>query len=242
MRIHWLQHVPFEGLGSIEAWASETGHLLRFTRLFAGEKLPGVADFDWLIVMGGPMNVDEEDRYPWLAAEKQLISRAIEEGRAVLGLCLGAQLIARALGARVYPNAQKEIGWFPIEMTEASRHDPLFREFPGRFEAFHWHGDTFDLPEGAVRIARSEACENQGFVYRDRVIGLQFHLETTPAGAGQLIDACGDDLRPGPFVQDAAAILADRQRFRTVNGLMRALLEGLPPGRPAGKRTSELQP
>mgnify|MGYP000849044073 CR=1 FL=1 len=180
MRIHALQHVPFEPPGSIEAWARHAGHALAITHLYRGDPLPAVEEPDLLVVLGGPMSVHDEARYPWLIDEKRFIERAIAAGRRVLGICLGAQLIAQVLGARVYANDEKEIGWFAVEATAAARTAAVFEGFPPRLLAFHWHGETFDIPAGAVHAARSAACAHQAFAFGDRVVGLQFHLETTP--------------------------------------------------------------
>ena len=214
MKLHWLQHVPFEGLGIIEEWAEASGFEISCTRLFAGGRLPEIETFDWLVVMGGPMGIYDYEDHPWLAAEKQFIKTAIEADKTVLGICLGAQLIADVLGAKVYPGPQKEIGWFPIQRAEGAP-----KIIPDQLTAFHWHGDTFEIPDGAVRLASSEACKNQGFVYNDRVAALQFHLETTPESMEALIENCADEL-PGsdaPLQRNAAgreAILEERQITR----------------------------
>jgi GMP synthase-like glutamine amidotransferase len=176
-----------------------------WTRLFAGEPLPRVDDIDMLIAMGGPMSVNDEETLPWLRAEKQLVRDAIARDRRLLGVCLGAQLIASALGSRVYRNSVKEIGWFPIQSP--SPPECGFR-FPAESMVFHWHGETFDLPPGAVHLAKSEGCANQAFQLKHNVIGLQFHLETTPDGALALLDNCRDDLTPGPYVQAEAELRA----------------------------------
>jgi GMP synthase-like glutamine amidotransferase len=223
MRIHTLQHVDFEGLGSIEEWATAHGETITCSRLFANEPLPGVEEFDWLIVMGGPMNIYQEDSYPWLRQEKALIKEAIEEGKVVLGVCLGAQLIADVLGARVSKNRFREIGWFPL--TEA--HTIMTGIIPAKALVMHWHGDTFGLPPGAELLASSEACTNQGFIYRDRVVGLQFHLETTPKSLSALIDHGQDELEPGPYIQTPIEMLADPSRFTAINQMMAALLDHL---------------
>lgn len=186
MNVHYLQHVAFEGLGSIEAWVRRGGHTLGATHFYRGDPLPAVDAMDLLVVMGGPMNIYEEADYPWLADEKRFIERAIAAGRRVLGICLGAQLVADVLGARVYANAEKEIGWFQVEKTESAAASRLFAAFPAQLDVFHWHGDTFDIPAGAVRVARSAGCANQAFVYDKRVVGLQFHLETTSDSARQI--------------------------------------------------------
>lgn len=226
MRIHYLQHVSFEGLGTIEGWAQSHGHRLAATHLYAGEALPRSTEFDWLIVMGGPMGVGEEREYPWLGAEKRLIGEAIAAGKVVLGICLGAQLIAEVLGARVSANPHKEIGWFPLHRVSQS---PAAAFLPPELEAFHWHGDTFELPPGAEQLARSAACEQQGFLWQERVVGLQFHLETTPASAATLIAHGGEDLAGarGPYIQTPAAMGGDPTRFATINRVMAKLLDRL---------------
>jgi GMP synthase (glutamine-hydrolysing) len=230
MNLHYLQHVPFEGPGTIENWVRNSGHSLGATHFYRGDSLPGIDAVDLLVVMGGPMNIYEEADYPWLADEKRFIERAIAAGRRVLGICLGAQLIADVLGARVYANADKEIGWFPVEKTESA--PELFSFFSQRVEVFHWHGDTFDIPVGAVHAARSAGCANQSFVYDERVIGLQFHLETTPHSARQLIAHGASDLVEGRYIQTPQAMLADPGRFDTVNRLMQDLLDRLIADRP----------
>ncbi|MHB1401690.1 MAG: type 1 glutamine amidotransferase [Thiobacillus sp.] len=227
MNIHYLQHVPFEGLGSIGDWVRREGHTLGATRFYLGEPLPPVQKVDLLMVMGGPMNIHEEARYPWLADEKRFIERVIAAGRRVLGICLGAQLVADVLGAKVYANADKEIGWFPVETTETISGDSLFAAFPRRIEVFHWHGDTFDIPAGAVHVARSAGCAHQAFVYDERVVGLQFHLETTPASAYQIITHGADELVEGRYIQTPQAMLADVRRFDAINQEMQELLDRL---------------
>ena len=157
MKLHWCQHVPFEGLGSIEKWANRSGHLLTSTQFYSGDRLPSVDAFDCLVIMGGPMNIYEEDKFPWLSDEKRFVRDAICSGKSVLGICLGAQLVADVLGAAIYPNTYREIGWFPVKRTADTEYD---RFLPEEVEAFHWHGDTFDSPPGSIHLARSEACEN----------------------------------------------------------------------------------
>jgi GMP synthase-like glutamine amidotransferase len=198
VKVHVLQHAPFEGLGSIAAWLSEHHAAVSVTRLFAGGPLPSADAFELLIAMGGPMSVNDEDALPWLRSEKQLVRDAVTAGRRVLGVCLGAQLIASALGARVFRNRVKEIGWFPVQAVPSP---PDTFRFPAELEVFHWHGETFDLPPGAVRLARSEGCEQQAFQIGRNVLGLQFHLETTPESVDAMLENGRDDLTPGPFVQ-----------------------------------------
>lgn len=226
-RLHYLQHVPFEGLGSIEPWARAAGLDIIGTKLFESVDFPEPADIDLLVVMGGPMSVNDEDALPWLVAEKAFVRQCVERGTPVLGVCLGAQLLASALGARVYPNHEKEIGWFPISGVGDAGGDDRFR-FPHEVDVFHWHGETFDLPEGAVRLATSAACENQAFQVGRTVIGLQFHLETTPDSAHALVRHCRDELVEGRYIQPEAALVdVPPARYAWINALMANVLDYL---------------
>jgi GMP synthase (glutamine-hydrolysing) len=232
LHIHYLQHVPFEGPGFIESWALMRGHRLTATHLYAGHRLPATDELDWLFILGGPMNVYEESRFPWLAREKRFIGEALREGKVVIGVCLGAQLLACVLGAKVTRNPCVEIGWYPVEKTSQALQSSLSGFLPDSFPAFHWHGDTFELPRGAVHLARSEACENQAFAYGDRVVAFQFHLESTGESVENLIYNCPEDLAEGPFIQSPLQMLADLGRFRAINGLMADIFDGLAGQRP----------
>jgi GMP synthase-like glutamine amidotransferase len=227
MRIHYLQHVAFEGIGSMAPYFIDKGHRLSSTRLYLNEPLPQLNDFDWLIVMGGPMGVDDELKYQWLSREKAFIKSSIESGKIILGICLGAQLIAAVLGAKVYKNHHREIGWFPIAISEQANDTIFQRVFPQRLEVFHWHGDTFDIPESGVPLASSKACPNQGFIVENRIVGLQFHLETTPDSASALVENCREDLDGSEFVQSEKEILSKESRFLRINEVMNAVLERL---------------
>ncbi len=227
MKIHYLQHVAFEGLASIEPWAKSKGHSLSATRFYNNEPLPNVEDIDWLIIMGGPMNIYEESKYPWLAQEKRFIEQAIENEKIILGICLGSQLIADALGAKVFPNQDKEIGWFPIELTSEEQTPQVFNFLPNQFTVFHWHGDTFDLPDGATRIAKSEGCENQAFAYGERVIGLQFHLESTKGSVQKILENCSDEIVEGRYIQKPDEMLSQEDNFRQINEAMHGILDRL---------------
>jgi GMP synthase-like glutamine amidotransferase len=208
MRIQVLQHVPFEGPAGIADWAASRCHHLSVTHLYRGDPLPGLDGFDRLVVMGGPMGIYDEENHPWLAPEKAFLGAAIAARKSIVGVCLGAQLLADCLNARVYRNPHKEIGWFPIELTPDGMTDPVFGPLGPGLEVYHWHGDTFPLPTGAVHLARSAGCEHQAFLYQGRVLGLQFHLETTPETLAALVDNCADEIVPGPYVQDAATMRA----------------------------------
>lgn len=208
MRVQVLQHVWFEGPGNMTSWLAARGAEIGYTRFYEPDaKLPDTRDPDLVIVMGGPMSVNDERQYPWLSAEKRFIGEAVRHGTPLVGVCLGAQLIASALGAKVYPNVTKEIGWLPIE---AVAHGGDAFRFPARQTVFHWHGETFDLPPGAVHLARSAACANQAFQIGKSVIGMQFHLETTPATADLIIDNCRDEL----LAEDGRSWVQSEQQLR----------------------------
>ena len=204
-RIHCIEHVPFETPGCIADWVVERGHSFASTRVYAGDLYPELEAFDALVVMGGPMGVHDADVYPWLVEERQLIERAVDTDKHVLGVCLGAQLLASALGARVYRNRFKEIGWFPMHATEAG---VTAWNLPGKLLAFHWHGDAFELPSGAMHLAKSDACEHQMFALGTKVVGIQFHLEMTRDGVAELVRHCGDEIGEGPYIQSAAKMAA----------------------------------
>jgi len=226
MRAHYIQHVPFEGLGSIAPWLAARGARVTSTPVFDDPVFPAADDFDWLIVMGGPMGANDDALHPWLAPEVALIAEAVAAGKVVLGICLGAQLVARALGARVYANDEPEIGWFPVGAPEGPGGDdggPL--RLP--IEALHWHGDTFELPPGAVHLAESAGCRHQAFRVGHRVLALQFHLEMTAAGVHGMMEACRDEIRAAPFIQAEEEILGDEGRFRRINREMERALEWL---------------
>lgn len=228
MRIHVFQHVPFEGPASIGEWAAANGHALSTTHLYLDETPPPLDDIDWLVIMGGPMSIHDENLHPWLVVEKAFIREAITGGKTVIGVCLGAQHIAHALGARVYRGRHKEIGWLPVKQTEPESDSDVFAHLPQEFTVYQWHGETFDLPDGAIRLASSEVCENQAFLYDNRVLGLQFHLESTEESVQLLIEKCGNELAESPYIQPADTMLANGSRhFATINRAMTGILDWL---------------
>ena len=230
MRAHYLQHVPFEGLGSIGPWLEAAGYEVTGTRFFEAAKLPDKNEIDLLVVMGGPMSIHDEHEFPWLVPEKRFVRKVIESGKPVVGICLGAQLIASAMGAKVYRNEAKEIGWFPIQGA-GDKGGATF-SFPPSLMVFHWHGETFDLPDGATLLASSKACVNQAFQLGRSVIGLQFHLETTPDSARRIVAACRDELIPSPYIQTEKEILsAGSERFGSINKMMGQVLAFLQQGK-----------
>ncbi|HLP05672.1 MAG TPA: type 1 glutamine amidotransferase [Paludibacter sp.] len=222
-KIHALFHVPFEGLGCIEAWIALNGHILTTSEFYGSYKLPDIEHIDWLVVMGGPMGVSDESVYPWLREEKEFIRQAIEKNKTVTGICLGSQLIAEVLGARVYPNKQKEIGWFNISGTEKALKHPLFSLFESEFPVFHWHGDTFDLPDGSELLYSSSATANQAFIFRNKVLGLQFHLEATAGSLRAMTENGADELIQSETVQAEKQILATNQVEETNRKMYRIL-------------------
>ncbi len=222
IRVHCIEHVSFETPGRIADWVVERGHSFATTRVYDREPFPSVDAFDALVVMGGPMGVHDDARFAWLADEKRLIEEAIETEKKVLGVCLGAQLIASVLGARVYRNRFKEIGWFPLQVAEAGR---ARWDLPKEFTAFHWHGDAFDLPKDAVHLAKSAACENQMFAVGAKVVGIQFHLEATRAAVEDMLRHGAADLGEGPYVRAPSAMLAPDAPFAAAHALLDGVLD-----------------
>ena len=182
-----LQHIACEPPGVYEDVLLERGATIERVELDEGERLPERRDFDAVIAMGGPMSVNDEADHPWLADEKRFIAESVGSGTPFWGVCLGVQLLAASLGARVYAGPEPEVGLLPVEITPAGRDDPVFADAPDGLVTLQWHGDTFELPDGAVRLASSPAYENQAFRVRN-AYGVQFHLEVTPAMAREWAD------------------------------------------------------
>lgn len=224
MHIIILQHMPHEGAGSIADWASARGHRQHIVHLYLDEAPPAVEDFDLLVVLGGDMNVYDQADHPWLAPERSLIQATLAANKPVVGICLGAQQIALALGATVYANDQREVGFWPIFKTA----DVL--PLPDELRVLHWHGDTFDLPADARLFASSEACRNQMFLAADGLaLGLQCHIETT---ADMVDDFCRDDaayLVPPPgqgrWMQDAARMRTETTAYPAMRDALFTLLD-----------------
>ena len=227
-RIHILQHVSFEGPGFIADWILRHQHGHTCCCLSAGDQLPEIYTFDWLIIMGGPMGIYDETDYPWLKAEKQFIRKAIDNNKILIGFCLGAQLLSDALGARVHSEQQPEIGWYPVFQTDEGFSDPWIQNFPSGKYFFHWHSDQFAIPRGAVHLFRSEACLSQGFRYGNHIFAFQFHPEITPTGLESLLSHCpieADQTRP--FIQTVAEINQLKNHHTDGNDFLAGLLESL---------------
>jgi GMP synthase-like glutamine amidotransferase len=227
MRAHIFQHLPIEGPGNIQPWLANGGFKISYTHFFSSVLIPEVQEVDFLIIMGGSMSVNDEDKFPWLVAEKQYLRDFIKTGKPVLGICLGSQMIASALGAGVYPNNEKEIGWFPVKGLQYS--DPSIFSFPGEFIPLHWHGETFDLPEGAVLLATSEACKHQAFQFGKKVLALQFHPEATRETLQDFVHHFKNEIIPGEFIQSESEILAGgnkniKQMVLLMNKVLRYLV------------------
>lgn len=226
MHIEVLQHVSQEGPEAIATWAEIGGHDLHITHLYRGDALPDSRNCDLLVIMGGPMGVHDEDEYPWLADEKRYISEMLTRETHILGVCLGAQLLAGVLGGEVTPAPEKEIGWFPIQTLQHT--SDVFEGFPDKLTVLHWHGDTFTLPTHAEWIAQSHACPMQAFDYRGQAVGLQFHLEMTPEGLEKICGASADELgQEGPWIQSEHDILNSVEYFGTCHRTLYALLNNL---------------
>lgn len=225
MKVHAFIHGPTDGLGKIADWAERRGHTVTETHLYLGESIPDLSGIDLLVIMGGAMNIYQHRDHPWLVPEKRAIAEVIHQGKKVLGVCLGGQLIADVLGGKVVQNPEKEIGWWPVQTV--GRPGP-FAEWPEGLTVFHWHGDTFELPPGAVRVAGSEACGNQAFLYGDRVVGLQFHLEVAPDSVAAFIAGGEAELISARFVQSPETIVQPPSGF--VPEALDRLLDGLAAG------------
>ena len=216
MKAYILQHVPFEGPGKIAELLARRGAEIRTVKIYEGDPLPDLATADFVALMGGPMSVLDEADFPAFKAEKEFCRELVRRGTKALGVCLGAQMLAHALGARIFKNREKEIGWLPVEFTEGGATETVF----------HWHGETFDLPDGAVHLAKSEACQNQAFKIGG-AYALQFHLETTPQALENLVRNCKDELVPGhKFIQSEEEIRSlGELHMKRANELLEELMQ-----------------
>jgi len=225
MKIHCLQHTENPGRTYLPEWAARHGHSWECTLVPSAGELSHLADADCVVVLGGPMSAWDEQRNPWLRNEKRFIEQAVVAGQPVLGICLGAQILADVLGARTYKGAYKEIGWFEAEATPESRTTWVGDALPARFETFFWHEDTYDLPDGAVHIARSGAFENQGFIWK-HTLALQFHLEVNPDWVRMLANRDAQELVAASYTQTAETVLGKPgSLYRRNNAIMDALLQ-----------------
>ncbi|MBD3376973.1 amidotransferase [candidate division KSB1 bacterium] len=222
-----LKHVSFEGPGAIAHWVDRNGLNLELCPWYKEPDVRPPEAYAAIVIMGGPMNVHETDAYPWLLSELDYLKRALVSSVPMLGICLGAQLLALALGANVTRNASKEIGWFEVKRHPLAESSPVLQGFPETFMTMHWHGDTFSLPVDALPVGSSTACQNQGFVWQNRVVGIQFHPEFTESGLESIIDQCRDELIPDPYIQSEQQILANSHLLPEQHKMLYRLLDRL---------------
>lgn len=229
MRWHCLQHLPDEGPGHAADWLAAHGHTISYTRFFEpNPALPALGDFDGLLILGGAMSVYDEDAFPWLRDEKAFLREVVRAGKVTLAICLGAQLLAQALGGEVRPNPEPEIGFWTVRFSTKALAHPLLRGWPEKASVLHWHVDTFTVPPGALRVGMSAGCAAQGFVWGDGLIGLQFHPEMTVDMVEQLMEFEGHETAPQQeFVQTAAQIRARLKSVWKGRKLLEALLTNL---------------
>ncbi len=227
MKILCIQHVPFERAGIIEHWAKSEGHRLEYLKIYEEEGFPNIDLFDMLIVLGGPMSFDDEDKYPWILPELEYIQHAIVKNKVILGICLGAQFIVRALGGNAVHGDCREIGWHKIKINSKELKKIGLRGLPKEIETFHWHSDTFEIPQGAIHWASSKAFANQAFIYKQRIAGLQFHFEATEESIASLIDNCVDELDGSEYVQNIEEINKGKKHLVKSNYLMIRVLNYL---------------
>ena len=221
MRIHYLQHDELVTICTIQDWANEHNYQLTCTHTAAQENYPDLNDFDLLIILGGRMGAYEEELHPWLTKEKQFIKEAIDQNKLVLGICLGAQILADVLGGKAYPHTVKEVGWWPVTFTEATI-GTLLQGFEGEHTLFQFHQDTFTLPPEAVVVASSAACQNQAFLYKDHVLGVQFHPEIEVENIRTLSAVVGES--QGPYIQPATQFIAAAEHFARTKEMMYMIL------------------
>lgn len=221
METYIFQHVAFEGPGAILPYLESKGYQVHLVKLYAGDPVPSSLDVDFAVLMGGPMSALEEDKYPFMVEEKQLCRELFAADKPVLGVCLGAQIMANAFFAPIRQNPEKEIGFYPVTFENGFT-----------VNAFHWHGETFDIPEYAESIAYSEACRNQGFKM-GRSLGLQFHLETTAESLNSLLENCAEELEAAlsakaKYVQSKSQILETaKTALPELNAAMTELLDAM---------------
>ena len=229
MRWHCLQHMPNEGPGHAADWLAAHGHSLTYTHLFdPNSDFPALAAFDGLLILGGPMSVHDEETMPWLREEKAFIHQALRAGKITLAICLGAQLVAEALGGEVKPNHEPEIGFWTVRFSAKSLEHPLLRGWPEKAAVLNWHLDTFTVPPGALRVGMSAGCATQGFVWGDGVIGLQFHPEMTAPMVEQLMAFENhEQAEEQEFVQTAEQIRAKLKSVWKGRKLLETLLENM---------------
>ena len=207
MHIHYFQHDHFEDLGYIGDWAAVHNYTTSVTRFDLKPEIPAHENYDWLVVLGGKMSVNDSEKFPWLKAEIEFIKDAIDKGKIVIGICLGSQLVAKACGADVFKNTEPEMGFWPVTFNETAKNDPVFRYFRNDMTVLHVHFDTFSLPEGVVSMANSAATACQAFRLGKNVFAFQFHFEVTPQNVAGFITEIEPELVAGKYSQTAEQML-----------------------------------
>jgi len=225
MRVHFILHADFEQPGYYQTWARALGFQINTTQVYKGERLPTVDDFDILMLMGGPQSPRELDVYPYLVDELNLIKTASKADKLIFGICLGAQLIGESYGAVTEQSPQKEIGVFPVTLTDQGAKDPALSHFPTNFQSGHWHNDMPGLPTHAKVLARSQGCPRQIIKFTTNVYGLQCHLEFNQECIAALIENCPEDLEPNAFVQSKNKML--QQNYDEINGYLKLFLDNI---------------
>lgn len=220
-----LKHIDYENPGCIQKFLKHKKVEFKIINVWQKGKFPDIKDFDILIIMGGPMSVHDINEFKGLIKEKEYIKGVIEKGKKVLGICLGAQLLAENFGAKIYKNKFKEIGWYPVKLTEDAKRHYFFNDIPNKFLTFHWHNDTFSLPKGSIRIAASEACENQGFALGKNIIGLQFHPEVTEETLKAFIRYGANEIKRDKFVQSKQEIIKNKKFIKINNEILYKILD-----------------
>ena len=229
-RLHLLEHDDWDfSRTNITRWAARKGHRVESTDVFTSAPLPEISEFDWLMVMGGSQHAWEEDVHPWLAPEKSYLQEVLAAGKVVIGICFGAQLLAEALGGKVFASDRPEIGWHEVSLTGEGRRSFLFRDLPETFTTFHWHSDHFSLPAGCLRLAESPPTVNQAFIHPGKpLVGIQFHPEYTRQMVLAFAEQFGrQEWTPGPHVTGADAVVAQTPALPDTYWLMHQLLENI---------------
>jgi GMP synthase (glutamine-hydrolysing) len=208
LRIHIIQHIEAEKPGLIEKWISINNHTVSFTYVYKNQLLPDLKDFDLLIIMGGSASVYETQKYKWITPELEFINKCVVNGKAVFGICLGSQLIAAALGAKVYKAPFIEIGWHEVKFNQ-----DIIHGLPEKKDIFQWHGDTFDIPKGAKCFASTEGVPNQAFIYGDKTIAMQFHLEVSSESIDLMLEHFAEHIIPGKYIQTIDEIKGEKHNI-----------------------------
>ena len=229
MRIHLLQHDPVDfSPDNISIWSNKKGYEITETFFCNHQNPPPIETFDWLIIMGASQHVWDEEKHPWLIAEKEFIAESLAREKIILGICFGTQLLAEVLGGDVYPNKEQEIGWFHVSLTSEGESSFLFKNIPPSFLTFHWHSDHFSLPAGCTRLANSNPTPNQAFICQNHpLVGLQFHPEITRKMADGFTKKYGHRWKSGQFVSGKETVLKQTETIPDTYWLMAAILDNM---------------